>query len=209
MVESKPAHDYVLKLILVGDSAVGKSSILFRFTNDDYTEGIQPTIGVDFKIKWMNVREKVLKVAVWDTAGQERFRTLTSAYYRGAQGICFIFDVTDHNTFESVEHWLNEFNMYCTEKDAIKLLVGNKVDKEGRQVEKSEAEVFARKHGMMYIETSAKTKVGVDQTFEEMINKVMDNPMLLKSCQSGKKTLEESKRNPSSEGGFRSRCCQS
>jgi Ras-related protein Rab-18 len=123
--------DHLFKLLLVGDAGVGKSSMLLRFTDDTFDEALQSTIGVDFKVKMMAAREKRIKMTIWDTAGQERFRTLTSSYYRGAQGIILVYDVTRRETFENLNQWLQEVEVYSPGggKDVVKLLVGNKIDK--------------------------------------------------------------------------------
>ncbi|XP_035846316.1 ras-related protein RABC1 isoform X2 [Helianthus annuus] len=158
--------DYLFKLLLIGDSGVGKSSLLLSFTSDNAIEDLSPTIGVDFKVKYVTINGKKLKLAIWDTAGQERFRTLTSSYYRGAQGV--IMDV-----------WAKEIDMHSTNQDCIKMLVGNKVDKESeRVVTKKEGIEFAREYGCLFIECSAKTRVNVEQCFEELVLKILDTPSL-------------------------------
>lgn len=121
--------DHLFKLLLIGDSGVGKSTFLLRFTSDIFDD-LSPTIGVDFKFKLMILREKRLKLTIWDTAGQERFRTLTSSYYRGAQGIILVYDVTRRETFTNLSDvWLKEVELFSTNQDCIKMLIGNKVDK--------------------------------------------------------------------------------
>ncbi|KAF2306837.1 hypothetical protein GH714_021884 [Hevea brasiliensis] len=126
---SQPEFDYLFKLLLTGDSGVGKSSLLLSFTSKTF-EDLSPTIGVDFKVKHVTIGGKKLKLAIWDTAGQERFRTLTSSYYRGAQGMIMVYDVTRRETFTNLsEIWAKEIDLYSTNQDCIKMLVGNKVDK--------------------------------------------------------------------------------
>eukprot|EP00736_Rhodelphis_marinus_P008375 Rmarinus@m.21643 len=175
--------DNLFKVLLVGSSGVGKSSLLTRYT-DDLFQDLAPTIGVDFKVKVSHVNGKSVKLTIWDTAGQERFRTLTSSYYRGAQGIILVYDVSRRETFEQIKDiWLKEVDLYCTNDDAVKMLVGNKIDVEGREVERSEGEDFAREKSMLFIESSAKTRVGVQQAFEELVQKVLDTPSL---CAEGK-----------------------
>ncbi|OWM63933.1 ras-related protein RABC1-like [Punica granatum] len=177
---SQQDFDYLLKLLLIGDSGVGKSSLLLSFTSDAF-EDLSPTIGVDFKIKHVTVNGKKLKLAIWDTAGQERFRTLTSSYYRGAQGIIMVYDVTRRETFTNLsEIWAREIDLYSTNPDCIKMLVGNKVDKESdRAVSKKEGIDFARQYGCLFLECSAKTRVNVEQCFEELILKILETPSLL------------------------------
>ncbi|KAF3781717.1 Ras-related protein [Nymphaea thermarum] len=185
---SPPEFDYLFKLLLIGDSGVGKSSLLLSFTSDTF-EDLSPTIGVDFKVKMVTVGGKRLKLAIWDTAGQERFRTLTSSYYRGAQGIIMVYDVTRRETFTNLsEIWAKEIDLYSTNQDCIKMLVGNKVDKESeRVVTKKEGIEFAREAGCLFLECSAKTRVNVEQCFEELVLKILDTPSLLAEGSSGVK----------------------
>jgi len=172
-------YDHLFKLLLVGDSGVGKTSILMRFTAGSFEEDVRNTVGVDLKVKIINFRGKKIKLTLWDTAGQERFRTLTSAYYRGAHGIILAYDITSRDSFENLQHWLNEIDIYSTNESCVKMLVGNKCDLAAeRQVSKKEGASFAREKHMLFIEASAKTKDGIQQTFDELIQKVLDSPEL-------------------------------
>ncbi len=123
-------YDFLFKILLVGDSGVGKTSLLLSFTSEEFLDREKPTIGVDLKVKMLtHASGKRLKLTIWDTAGQERYKTLTSAYYRGAHGIALVYDVCDRDSFANVQEWLREVDLYCTNDDCIKLLVGNKIDK--------------------------------------------------------------------------------
>ncbi|XP_053121141.1 sperm axonemal maintenance protein CFAP97D1 isoform X2 [Hemicordylus capensis] len=153
MAREDPESLPTLKLLLVGDSAVGKSSLLLRFTDDQFEPYRSPTIGVDFKVKKTVVGDLPVQLAIWDTAGQERFRTLTPSYYRGAQGVILVYDVTRRETFLGLENWLRELEMYTREK-VVKILVGNKIDKPDREVDRKEGLQFARKHSMLFIAKS-------------------------------------------------------
>jgi Ras-related protein Rab-1A len=159
-------------LLLIGDSGVGKSCLLLRFADDTYTESYISTIGVDFKIRTVDLDSKVIKLQIWDTAGQERFRTITSSYYRGAHGIIVTFDVTDQESFNNVKQWLNEIDRYANES-VNKLLVGNKCDlEEKRVVDKATAQAFADEIGIPYIETSAKNATNVEEAFMTMAGEI-------------------------------------
>jgi len=162
------AYDNLFKILLIGDSGVGKSSILLRFTDDEFSEKQLSTIGVDFKVKYVSLGGKRVKLAIWDTAGQERFRTVTSSYYRGAQGVVLVYDCTSRRSFENVKLWLEEVKKYCTNLDAVRMLVANKVDKGAEQVSRDEGEQFAIDNSMLFIETSAKTRQGITHAFEEL-----------------------------------------
>lgn len=182
--------DHLFKLLLVGDSGVGKSSLLLRFTSDTFDD-LSPTIGVDFKLKLMTLSGKKLKLTIWDTAGQERFRTLTSSYYRGAQGIILVYDVTRRDTFTNLSDiWLKEVDLHSTNQDCIKMLVGNKVDKDAeRVVSKQEGIAFARQYGCLFLECSAKTRVNVEHCFEELVLKILETPSLLNDTSSARKNI--------------------
>ncbi|XP_020649726.1 ras-related protein Rab-18-B [Pogona vitticeps] len=166
-----------LKLLLIGDSSVGKSSLLLRFTDNQFQPYLNPTIGVDFKVKKMVVRDLPLQLAIWDTAGQERFRTLTPSYYRGAHGVILVYDVTRRETFLALDSWLEELEMY-TKKNVVKMLVGNKIDEPDREVERREGLLFAQKHSMLFVEASAKMRDGVQEAFEEVVVRILQTPEL-------------------------------
>ncbi|KAJ8454539.1 hypothetical protein ONZ51_g4375 [Trametes cubensis] len=189
-------YDYLFKLLLIGDSGVGKSCLLLRFADDTYTESYISTIGVDFKIRTIELEGKTVKLqivsiipsiishsanafasppyGIWDTAGQERFRTITSSYYRGAHGIIVVYDVTDNDTFTNVKQWLQEIDRYASE-GVNKLLVGNKSDLTSKKVvEYSVAKEFADQLGIPFLETSAKNATNVEQAFLTMAKQIKD-----------------------------------
>jgi len=165
-------YDYVFKLVLIGDSGVGKSCLLLRFADDTYTESHISTIGVDFKIRTIQLEGKTIKLQIWDTAGQERFRTITSSYYRGAHGIIVVYDTTDSETFEHVKTWLHEIDRYASE-NVNKLLVGNKSDlTTKRQVDTDAAKEFASQVNIPFLETSAKNATNVEDAFMTMAGEI-------------------------------------
>ncbi|KQK08318.1 ras-related protein RIC1 [Brachypodium distachyon] len=163
-----PEYDYLFKLLLIGDSGVGKSCLLLRFADDSYLESYISTIGVDFKIRTVEQDGKTIKLQIWDTAGQERFRTITSSYYRGAHGIIVVYDVTDQESFNNVKQWLNEIDRYASE-NVNKLLVGNKCDlAESRVVSYEAGKALADEIGIPFLETSAKDATNVEKAFMTM-----------------------------------------
>mmetsp|Transcript_6496 Transcript_6496/g.8662 ORF Transcript_6496/g.8662 Transcript_6496/m.8662 type:complete len:200 (-) Transcript_6496:164-763(-) len=161
------------KILLIGDSSVGKTCLLLRFVDDKYTESFVSTIGVDYKIKTIEDDNKnTVKLQIWDTAGQERFRTITSSYYHGAHGIIVVYDVTDNVTFTNVKQWLEEISRYASQTVA-KLLVGNKSDLDSdRVVSYQVAKDFADESQLAFIETSAKTGDNVKEAFVQMVREV-------------------------------------
>ncbi|XP_038905103.1 ras-related protein RABC2a-like [Benincasa hispida] len=173
-------YDLSFKVLLIGDSGVGKSSLLLSFISTN-ADNLAPTIGVDFKIKLLKVGGKRLKLTIWDTAGQERFRTLTSSYYRGAQGIILVYDVTRRETFANLSDvWAKEVELYSTNKDCVKMLIGNKVDRESeRVVSREEGIALAKELGSYFLECSAKTRENVEKCFEELALKIMEAPSLI------------------------------
>ena len=161
-------YDLLFKLLLIGDSGVGKSCLLLRFADDMYTESFISTIGVDFKIRTIQLEGKTIKLQIWDTAGQERFRTITSSYYRGAHGIIIVYDVTEMETFNNVKQWLHEIDRYASE-GVNKLLVGNKADLvTKKQVETATAKELADSYGFPFLEVRSNPKhsTHIAATFE-------------------------------------------
>ncbi|WRX24913.1 Small GTPase - like 10 [Theobroma cacao] len=174
--QSSGSYDLSFKILLIGDSGVGKSSLLVSF--------ISASVGVDLKnelLKLLTVGGKRLKLTIWDTAGQERFRTLTSSYYRGAQGIILVYDVTRRETFTNLSDvWAKDVELYSANQDCVKMLVGNKVDRDSeRAVSRDEGIALAKELGCMFLKCSAKTRENVEQCFEELALKIMEVPSLL------------------------------
>ncbi|KAG8851014.1 hypothetical protein FRB96_009496 [Tulasnella sp. 330] len=183
--ESSVAPPLNIKLLLIGNSSVGKSSLLLRFADETFLteDESSATIGVDFRVSKMEVNGRRVKLSIWDTAGQERFRTITSSYYRGAQGIILVYDVSNRESFEALPRWLSEVETYVNAA-VIKILVGNKVDKEfSRAVSVEEGAKFAERMGTLFVEASAKTSVGVHEAFQEVVTQIIDTPTLWQSQQ--------------------------
>ncbi|EGB06060.1 hypothetical protein AURANDRAFT_38219 [Aureococcus anophagefferens] len=169
---SKRDYDHLFKLVLIGDTGVGKSCLLLRFADDAFTESYISTIGVDFRFRTVKVDGKTVKLQIWDTAGQERFRTITSAYYRGADGIIMVYDVTSSESFDHVSDWLTEVNRYANE-GTCKLLVGNKCDMEDKVVTTEAAKEYADGLGIPFLETSAKNATNVEEAFLTMAGELI------------------------------------
>ncbi|XP_009421150.2 GTP-binding protein YPTM1 isoform X1 [Musa acuminata AAA Group] len=170
-------YDYLFKLLLIGDSSVGKSCLLLRFADDSYVDSYISTIGVDFKIRTVELDGKTVKLQIWDTAGQERFRTITSSYYRGAHGIIIVYDITEMESFDNIRQWLSEIDRYANDS-VCKLLVGNKCDLvENRVVEMEKAKAFADSLCIPFIETSAKDSINVEKAFLTMCAEIKKSRM--------------------------------
>ncbi|TFJ88510.1 hypothetical protein NSK_000084 [Nannochloropsis salina CCMP1776] len=169
---SKRDYDFLFKLVLIGDTGVGKSCLLLRFADDAFTDSYISTIGVDFRFRTVKIDKKTFKLQIWDTAGQERFRTITSAYYRGADGIIMVYDVTNEESFEHIQDWLNEVNRYASE-GTCKLLVGNKSDRPDKVVSTERAKKFADELGIPFLETSAKNASNVEEAFLTMAQELI------------------------------------
>lgn len=161
----KLAYDLQIKLLMIGDSSVGKTCLLLRYANDSFSSMFITTIGIDFKIKNIVLDNKRIKLQIWDTAGQERFRTITTSYFRGAQGIFIVYDVTERESFKNISNWLSNIEMY-SDFSVDKILIGNKCDiKDRREVSYEEGKSLADKHGILFFETSAKENTNVSEAF--------------------------------------------
>eukprot|EP00002_Diphylleia_rotans_P016839 TRINITY_DN326_c0_g1_i1.p1 TRINITY_DN326_c0_g1~~TRINITY_DN326_c0_g1_i1.p1 ORF type:complete len:206 (+),score=50.65 TRINITY_DN326_c0_g1_i1:81-698(+) len=158
------AYDYLIKLLLIGDSGVGKSCLLLRFSDDTFSPSFITTIGIDFKIRTVDLDGKRIKLQIWDTAGQERFRTITTAYYRGAMGILLVYDVTDERSFNNIRNWIRNIEQHATES-VNKMLIGNKCDLENRAVDKARGQALADEYKIQFLETSAKGNINVEEAF--------------------------------------------
>jgi len=160
-----PHYDFLIKLLLIGDSGVGKSCLLLRFCDDAWTPSFITTIGIDFKIRTIELDGKRIKLQIWDTAGQERFRTITVAYYRGAMGILLVYDVTDQRSFDNIRTWHSNIEQHASE-GVNKILIGNKSDwNDKRVITEQQGRELAYELGVQFTETSAKANEGVEGAF--------------------------------------------
>ncbi|XP_072020367.1 ras-related protein Rab-8A-like [Amphiura filiformis] len=159
VAQPDPTH---VKLLILGDASVGKTSILVRFTNQYFDDNYLMTIGIDFKIRTIELDGKKIKLQIWDTAGQERFRTITNAYYRGAMGIMLVYDITNQKSFDNIRNWIRNIEEHAS-ADVEKMVLGNKCDMEDRrQVSKERGEQLAIEYGIKFMETSAKASINVE-----------------------------------------------
>jgi small GTP-binding protein len=197
----------------LGDSGVGKSCIILRYIENNFSTNLMNSIGVDFKLKNIELDNKKIKLQIWDTAGQERFRTITTSYYKGAHAILIVFDITDRESFEHVRNWMADIDKFAKE-GVLRILVGNKCDLENsRQVRKEEGNEIANKYGIKYIETSAKETTNIEDLFistaKNLLSKQVSNSGVVKGAQSGKTGIDlmnsnNNQNNSQNSGGF---CC--
>ncbi|KAI5057610.1 hypothetical protein GOP47_0027625 [Adiantum capillus-veneris] len=165
-------YDYLFKVVLIGDSGVGKSNLLSRFTRNEFSLESKSTIGVEFATRTITVDTKLIKAQIWDTAGQERYRAITSAYYRGAVGALLVYDITRHATFENVERWLKELRDH-TDSNIVVMLVGNKSDlRHLRAVSTEDGQSFAESESLYFMETSALESTNVENAFQQILTQI-------------------------------------
>ena len=186
-------YDYIFKVLLIGNSDVGKSSLILRYVDQIWNDVFVPTIGVDFKVKSIEVDKKLVKMQIWDTAGQERFRNVISSYFKGAHGILLIYDITSRDSFKELENWLGEVERHASSQ-VLKILIGNKSDlEEKREIQKDEGEAFAMRNGMQFIETSAKNNTNVSEAFEALAKIMVDSSNKRNAIKIEKKNIKVEK----------------
>jgi Ras-related protein Rab-11A len=172
MSKKEEEYDFLFKLIIIGDSNVGKTNIMSQYIKKEFNINSKSTVGVEFGNKIIKLDNKTIKAQIWDTAGQERYKSITSAYYKGAKGAFIVYDITSKITFDSVDKWIQDLNLYG-DKNIIILLIGNKSDLEDkREVKREEGEEKAKSFGLGFIETSACTGDNIDKAFEIMLKEV-------------------------------------
>ena len=166
---------YIIKILTLGDSLVGKSSIVLRFSDNRFDDNQLATIGIDYKTKYIKVKDASVKVLLWDTAGQEKFRNIARQYYKGANGVLLIYDVCDRKSYERIGFWMDELKQNNEIEQLYIILVGNKIDlEEKRVVTREEAEKYAQDNNINFIEVSAKTGEGILDLFNEVTKGTMD-----------------------------------
>ncbi|KAK4386748.1 Ras-related protein RABA5a [Sesamum angolense] len=187
--EEEQTEDYLFKIVMIGDAAVGKSNLLARFARDEFYPNSKSTIGVEFQTQTMEISGKEVKAQIWDTAGQERFRAVTSAYYRGAVGALLVYDISRRQTFEGTGRWLNELQTH-SDMNVVTILVGNKSDlKDAREVTTAEGKALAEAQGLFFIETSALDSSNVSAAFQTVVKEIY-NILSRKVMQSQELTVE-------------------
>ncbi|KAM7250267.1 hypothetical protein ACFE04_022150 [Oxalis oulophora] len=206
-------YDYLFKVVLIGDSGVGKSNLLSRFTRNEFCLESKSTIGVEFATRTLQVEGRTIKAQIWDTAGQERYRAITSAYYRGALGALLVYDVTKPTTFENVSRWLKELRDHA-DSNIVITLIGNKTDmKHLRAVATEDAQGYAEKEGLSFIETSALEATNVEKAFQTILGDIyrIISKKSLSSGDSGPSNIKEGKTIVvgESEVGTKKACCSS
>ena len=168
------SEDIVYKVLLLGDSTVGKTCFLLRYCDKTFQDAHLSTIGLDYRLKSMTLKNKKnIKLQIWDTAGQDRFRAITKNYYKGANGIILIYDVTNLQTFENVKNWITQIREEAN-KNVVIFLAGNKADlpEESRAVQKEDGQKMAEEYNIPFQETSAKEGINVNETFQELVEKI-------------------------------------
>lgn len=167
-------YEYLYKIVLIGDSGVGKSNLLSRFTRDEFNLELRSTIGVEFATRTLEIDGKRVKAQIWDTAGQERYRAITSAYYRGAVGALIVYDISKSESYESISRWLKELKEHA-DLNIIIELVGNKLDLDHlRAIPTDEAKNFANENGLLFTETSALSADNVDLSFHQLLKNIYE-----------------------------------
>ena len=174
-MESSPESDFVIKILLLGDSEVGKSCFLMRYSDNVFVENYITTIGLDYKLKTVKLDSgKTIKVQLWDTAGQDKYRTIAKNYYKGSHGILLLYDITKMTSFENIREWIRDIKEEVSEK-AIVFLIGNKIDlTDNRKISKEKGEELAEEYKIPFFEASAKSGENVDEVFKALYKKISE-----------------------------------
>lgn len=194
----------IYKLLLLGNSGVGKTCLLLRYCDNIYNESHVATIGIDYLIKQVQYKNKSIKLQIWDTAGQDRFRSITQSYFKGSQGVMLVYDVTSMDSFNSVKHWVTQIKENVKDNDIVILLLGNKLDSDNREVESNLAEEFADENNLLFMEASAKDNINVAKAFEKLYINIYDSGIV------GRETIKKVmiKEELQAESSASSSCCK-
>ncbi|XP_071971037.1 ras-related protein Rab-25 isoform X1 [Engystomops pustulosus] len=190
MKSEEDEYNFVFKVVLIGESGVGKTNLLSRFTRNEFNHDSRTTIGVEFSTRTLTLDGHLVKAQIWDTAGLERYRAITSAYYRGAVGALLVYDITKHQSYESVDRWLKELYDHA-DASILVMLVGNKSDlkDEAREVPSEEAKMYADSNGLLFIETSALDSTNVELAFETILRDIYKKVLRSKGAEPKENTV--------------------
>lgn len=203
---AKKTYDLLFKLLLIGDSGVGKTCVLFRFSDDTFNTTFISTIGIDFKIKTVELQGKKIKLQIWDTAGQERFHTITTSYYRGANGILLVYDITQPKTFDNISKWLRNINEHASE-DVERMLIGNKCDMEDKRlISEERGKKVAEENGIKFFETSAKENINIEIAFNTLAEDILNKQRPVEDNDTKNSVIPG--QSPSSGSGGPGACCK-
>jgi len=193
------------KLLILGDSTVGKTSILYQYTNNLFSSQHLATVGIDYFTKSEVINGSSVSIKIWDTAGQERYKSLTNAFFRNAEGIILVYDVTDKDTFNNLKHWLQSINSCTSENSGLKkIVIGNKIDLK-REVSQSDAEEFANENNVKYFESSAKQNINISESIRYLTESVIESPEYKEMKKKRAITLNQPKQNTDKDK--EKRCC--
>ncbi|XP_067620392.1 ras-related protein Rab-30 [Eurosta solidaginis] len=201
-------YKFLFKIVLVGNAGVGKTCLVRRFTQGLFPPGQGATIGVDFMIKTVEVEGEKIKLQIWDTAGQERFRSITQSYYRSAHALILVYDISCQPTFDCLPDWLREIQEYANSK-VLKILVGNKTDRDDREIPTQIGEEFAKQHDMYFLETSAKEAENVERLFYEIAAELIDQARSKDGTNLSKTTVDSIGLGNFGAKGTQNSCCSS
>lgn len=211
---SKATHDHLFKILILGDSSVGKSCILTRFAEDSFNFSFMPTIGIDFKIKTIEIKGKKIKLTIWDTAGQERFNNITESYYRTARGVFFVYDITNGQSFDNIAKWLRNLEANTGDSEVVKYILGNKCDlNDLRVIDYVKGVDMAANFNLKFHETSAKEDINIQKVFYDIARDLTEqeennNSSFSASTQRINITNGQSSENSYSNSYLNAKCCQ-
>ncbi len=194
-------YDKNVQLLVIGDSSVGKTSLITRYTNGIFKEEYLATVGLDYYSKTEEIDNQKIQIKLWDTAGQERYKALTQNYFRSAEGVLLAFDVTNEESFKNLKEWISSIKVNMESKNIFLplIIIGNKIDKDDREIEKEEAEKFASENNYKYFETSAKTGEGVDEAIRELVKLVLNQNQVDEQKIEARKSVAIKENKPSEE----------
>ena len=201
-------YDQKCQFIIIGDATVGKTSILSRFSDGTFSTNYLATVGLENITKDEVIDDKTIRIKIWDTAGQERYQSLAKSFYRNAEGVILVYDVTNLKTYENLKFWLQSIknNMVADMGEIPIIIIGNKIDRDEREVNREEAEKFLKDQGYPYFETSAKTGENIDMTIKYLVKKVINIKEGKKDDEAENIKLEKNEENKNNEEAKKCGC---